>query len=133
MTATMIGVGEISVDGIVKPAVQVLRCRACAARTGPKEGLALLNGTQFSTANALAGLFEAEVLFQSALVTGASRPRRPRAPMRLSIRASICCAAIRGKWRWARLRGLMAGSAIRASHREGPACRTLTACAASRR
>ena len=38
---------------------------------GAKEGLALLNGTQFSTAYALAGLFEAEMLFQSALVTGA--------------------------------------------------------------
>ncbi len=31
---------------------------------GPKEGLALLNGTQFSTAYALAGLFEAETLFR---------------------------------------------------------------------
>ena len=40
-------------------------------RLGPKEGLALLNGTQFSTAYALAGLFEAEVVFQSAVVTGA--------------------------------------------------------------
>ena len=38
---------------------------------GPKEGLALLNGTQFSTANALAGLFEAENLYRTALVTGA--------------------------------------------------------------
>ena len=38
---------------------------------GPKEGLALLNGTQFSTACALAGLFEAESLFQTALITGA--------------------------------------------------------------
>ena len=38
---------------------------------GAKEGLALLNGTQFSTAYALAGLFEAETLFQPALVTGA--------------------------------------------------------------
>ncbi len=38
---------------------------------GPKEGLALLNGTQFSTAYALAGLFEAEVAFRAALVSGA--------------------------------------------------------------
>ena len=38
---------------------------------GAKEGLALLNGTQFSTAYALAALFEAEVLYQSALVAGA--------------------------------------------------------------
>src|SRR3546814_17715864 len=38
---------------------------------GPKEGLALLNGTQFSCSYALAGLFEAEALFRAALVTGA--------------------------------------------------------------
>ena len=38
---------------------------------GAKEGLALLNGTQFSTAYALAGLFEAETLLQAGLVTGA--------------------------------------------------------------
>ncbi len=38
---------------------------------GPKEGLALLNGTQFSTAYALAGLFEAERCSRAALVTGA--------------------------------------------------------------
>ena len=37
----------------------------------PKEGLALLNGTQFSTAYALVGLFKAETLFSSALATGA--------------------------------------------------------------
>jgi len=36
-----------------------------------KEGLALLNGTQCSTALALVGLFRAENLFRSALVTGA--------------------------------------------------------------
>src|SRR6185312_9973192 len=37
----------------------------------PKEGLALLNGTQFSTASALSGLFMAETVFRSALATGA--------------------------------------------------------------
>jgi histidine ammonia-lyase len=72
MTATMIGVGDIIVDGARLPATQALEQAGLAPiRLGPKEGLALLNGTQFSTANALAGLFEAELLFRSALVTGA--------------------------------------------------------------
>jgi histidine ammonia-lyase len=38
---------------------------------GAKEGLALLNGTQFSTAEALVTLFAIERVFQAALVTGA--------------------------------------------------------------
>ena len=38
---------------------------------GPKEGLALLNGTQFSTAEALSALFAIERVFQAALITGA--------------------------------------------------------------
>jgi histidine ammonia-lyase len=43
------------------PAVEALRMAGLAPlQLGPKEGLALLNGTQFSNANALAGLFEAE-------------------------------------------------------------------------
>jgi histidine ammonia-lyase len=72
MAATMIGVGDIIVDGARLPATQALEQAGLAPiRLGPKEGLALLNGTQFSTANALAGLFEAELLFRSALVTGA--------------------------------------------------------------
>ena len=64
MAAAMIGVGEIVVNCRTLPAADALR----GAGLEPvvlkaKEGLALLNGTQFSTANALAGLFEAETLF----------------------------------------------------------------------
>lgn len=72
MAAAMIGVGEIVANGVAMPAADALSGAGLAPLTlGPKEGLALLNGTQFSTAYALAGLFDAEVLFRSALVTGA--------------------------------------------------------------
>ena len=59
---------------------------------GAKEGLALLNGTQFSTAYALAGLFEAEVLSSRRWSPARFRPTPRGAPMRLSIRASMRCA-----------------------------------------
>lgn len=72
MTCAMIGVGSVhAVSGVV-PATDALHAAGLQPiQLGPKEGLALLNGTQFSTAYALAGLFEAEVALQSALVTGA--------------------------------------------------------------
>jgi histidine ammonia-lyase len=120
MTATMIGVGEIEVEGKVLPATQALAQAGLAPiELGPKEGLALLNGTQFSTANALAGLFEAEVLFQSALITGAlsteaakgtDAPFDPRIHRLRRHPGQIAVGEA--------LRTLMAGSAIRASHRE---------------
>ncbi|WP_421740105.1 histidine ammonia-lyase [Caulobacter sp.] len=118
MAAAMIGVGEIFVDGARLPAAQALAEAGLEPLVlGPKEGLALLNGTQFSTANALAGLFEAELLFQSALVTGAlsteaakgsDTPFDPRIHLLRRHAGQIETAAA--------LRTLMAGSAIRASH-----------------
>src|SRR3546814_16483859 len=72
MAAAMIGVGEVAWRGKTRPAAAALREAGLAPLTpGPKEGLALLNGTQFSCSYALAGLFEAEALFRAALVTGA--------------------------------------------------------------
>jgi histidine ammonia-lyase len=118
MAAAMIGVGEIIVGNEALPAGDALRRTGLAPlELGPKEGLALLNGTQFSTANALAGLFEAERLFQSALVTGAlsteaakgsDTPFDHRIHMLRGHRGQIEAADA--------LRTLMAGSAIRASH-----------------
>ncbi|WP_232495410.1 histidine ammonia-lyase [Novosphingobium kaempferiae] len=123
MAATMIGVGEIFVGNERLPAAEALRKAGLnATELGPKEGLALLNGTQFSTANALAGLFEAELLFQSALVTGAlsteaakgsDTPFDPRIHQLRRHRGQIEVADA--------LRGLMSGSAIRASHLENDA------------
>ncbi|MBS3928976.1 MAG: histidine ammonia-lyase [Sphingomonadales bacterium] len=118
MTAAMIGVGEIDFAGERLPAAEALAKAGLAPLVlGPKEGLALLNGTQFSTANALAGLFAAERLYQTALVTGAlsteaakgsDTPFDPRIHALRRHKGQIETAAA--------LRELMAGSAIRASH-----------------
>jgi histidine ammonia-lyase len=118
MACTMIGEGEAVFGGARMPAVDALGKAALEPVTlGPKEGLALLNGTQFSTAYALAGLFEAERLWRSALVAGAlsteaakgsDAPFDPRIHSLRRHRGQIEAAAC--------LRHLMAGSAIRASH-----------------
>jgi histidine ammonia-lyase len=118
MAATLIGVGEIVVGGIRKPAAQALaEANLTPLSLGPKEGLALLNGTQFSTACALAGLFEAETAFQAALVTGAlstDAAKGSDAPFDPRIHA---LRPHRGQRETAdALRALLAGSAIRASH-----------------
>ncbi|GGD38188.1 histidine ammonia-lyase [Croceicoccus pelagius] len=121
LATTMIGEGEIVLDGERLPAAEALERAGLAALTlGPKEGLALLNGTQFSCANALAGLFEAETLLQTALVTGAlsteaakgsDTPFDPRIHDLRGHAGQIETAAA--------LRKLMDGSNIRASHLKG--------------
>src|SRR5690606_23129327 len=121
MTAAMIGVGEVFYGGQRLPAGGGLAAAGLAPVTlGAKEGLALLNGTQFSTAYALAGLFEAELLFRSALVTGAlstdaakgsDAPFDPRIHQLRKHRGQIETAET--------LHRLMEGSAIRESHRIG--------------
>tara|TARA_R110000782_G_scaffold268689_1_gene365480 strand:- start:17715 stop:19247 length:1533 start_codon:yes stop_codon:yes gene_type:complete len=120
MAATMVGVGEIIVGGKTLPAAEALAGAGLVpVELGPKEGLALLNGTQFSTANALAGLFGTETLFQSALVTGALSTEAakgtdaPFDPRIHQLRRHAGQIAVGDA-----LRQLMAGSAIRASHRE---------------
>lgn len=121
MTAAMIGVGECFTPHGRFPAQVALVQHGLAPLTlGPKEGLALLNGTQFSTAYALAGLFEAETLFRSALVAGAlstdaargsDAPFDPRIHVLRKHKTQMQVADA--------LRDLMAGSAIRASHLTG--------------
>jgi histidine ammonia-lyase len=118
MAATMIGVGEIFVDGARLPAAEALaRAGLSPLRLGPKEGLALLNGTQFSTAYALAALFEAEVLFRSALVTGALSTEAAKGSDTPFDHRIHVLRRHTGQIEAAdALRALMAGSAIRASH-----------------
>jgi len=118
MAAAMIGEGEIFVDGARVPAAVALADVGLDPLVlGPKEGLALLNGTQFSTAYALAALFEAERLYRSALVTGilsteaakgSDTPFDPRIHALRGHRGQIETAEA--------LAALMTGSEIRASH-----------------
>ena len=120
LASVMIGVGEAFVGGERLSAADALaRAGLQPLQLGAKEGLALLNGTQFSTAYALAGLFEIEVVFQAALVTGAlsveaakgsDTPFDPRIHSIRGQRGQILTAAA--------LRALMEGSAIRESHRD---------------
>jgi len=118
LAAALIGVGEASWDGAVMPAMAALaKAGLEPLQLGPKEGLALLNGTQTSTALALAGLFEAERAFQAALVTGALATDAARGsdgpfdPRIHALRRHQGQVEVAGG-----LRALIAGSAIRASH-----------------
>jgi len=119
MTAAMIGVGEMWVNGDCLPAAVALSdAGLMPLELGPKEGLALLNGTQFSTAYALAGLFEAERLYRAALVTGILSTEAAKgsdAPFDHRIHA---LRGHKGQIETAEaLRRMMEGSPIRASHR----------------
>ena len=121
MAAAMIGVGEVFVGGARRPAAEALAAAGLSPLTlGPKEGLALLNGTQFSTAYALAGLFEAETLFRSALITGALSTEAAKGSDTPFDHRIHVLRRQPGQIEAAdALRALMAGSAIRASHLAG--------------
>ena len=72
MAATMMGYGEAEFEGQVMSGSKALSAAGLTpVDLGPKEGLALINGTQFSTAFALAGLFGAWRAAHAALITSA--------------------------------------------------------------
>ena len=118
LAAVMIGAGEAEFNGEIMPGDQALAAAGLVAiQLGPKEGLALINGTQFSTAFALAGLFRAWRGAQSALVTsalstdaimGSTAPLHPQIHHLRGHRGQIQAAET--------MRALLAGSEIRESH-----------------
>lgn len=121
MTAVLIGHGQAEYDGRIMPGAEALAAAGLApVPLGPKEGLAFINGTQFSTAYALAGLFQAWNSAQASVVISAMSTDAimgSTAPLQAEIHAlrghagQIEAAAM--------MRALLDGSAIRESHREG--------------
>ncbi|WP_170517128.1 histidine ammonia-lyase [Ruegeria atlantica] len=121
MTAVIIGAGEAEVSGTVLPGNEALKTAGLEPiQLGPKEGLAFINGTQFSTAFALAGLFEAWRAAQGALVVsalstdaimGSTAPLRPEIHTLRGHRGQTEAASA--------MRAVLDGSEIRESHREG--------------
>jgi histidine ammonia-lyase len=116
----LIGEGEVFYIGERMPAAQALeRAGIAPIELSAKEGLALINGTQVSTALALDALFGAERVFQAAMVSGAltlDAARGSDGPFDARIHAvrgqpgQIDCAAA--------YRALAVGSEIRRSHLE---------------
>ncbi|WP_171205087.1 histidine ammonia-lyase [Ruegeria sp. HKCCA0235A] len=121
MAAVMMGAGEAEFGGDVMPGDAALsKAGLHPIELGPKEGLALINGTQFSTAFALSGLFGAWQAAQSALVTsalttdaimGSTAPLQPEIHTLRGHRGQIEAGVT--------MRALLAGSVIRESHRDG--------------
>lgn len=121
MTASLMGYGEIRLKGETLPAADALkRAGLTPLALGAKEGLALINGTQVSTTLALTGLAAIARVFDAALVAGAlsvdalkgsDTPFDPRIQTLRGQPGQIKVAKI--------LLDLIAGSAIRESHRHG--------------
>ncbi len=121
MAATMIGAGEAMFQGTRMASAEALEKAGLTPITlGPKEGLALINGTQFSTACALVGLWgafrnAANSVLTCALSTDAIMGST--APLQDAIHT---LRGHKGQIEVARAqRALMEGSEIRESHREG--------------
>ncbi|MEM7319656.1 MAG: histidine ammonia-lyase [Pseudomonadota bacterium] len=120
MTAVVIGAGEAEFQGDILPGDQALaKAGLSPIELGPKEGLAFINGTQFSTAYALAGLFDiwhaaCNALVISALSTdaimGSTAPLQPEIHSLRGHRGQIEAAGA--------MRAILAKSEIRESHRD---------------
>ncbi|MCP4072685.1 MAG: histidine ammonia-lyase [Hyphomicrobiales bacterium] len=120
MAAVMIGEGEAEYNGRTMTGGEALHAADIKpVELAAKEGLALINGTQFSCACALAGLFYAWANAENCTVTaslstdaimGSTAPLQPEIHELRGHRGQIEVAA--------GMRALMAGSQIRESHRD---------------
>jgi histidine ammonia-lyase len=118
MAAVMMGHGEAEFEGEILPGAEALaKAKLKPIELCAKEGLALINGTQFSTAFALAGLFGAWQAAQASLITsalstdaimGSTAPLQPEIHALRGHAGQIAAANTMSK--------LLAGSEIRASH-----------------
>ena len=118
LALTLLGEGAVRCGGETLSAAEGLsRAGLEPIEFGPKEALAMLNGTQVSTALALDGLFAAETVFAAAVVAGAlsveatlgsAVPFDPRISAARGQAGQIDVAAVYG--------ALLEGSAIRDSH-----------------
>ena len=121
MTLALMGEGFMLIDGQAAPALPLLQAAGIAPLTlGAKEGLALINGTQTSTALALHALLSFEPVLEAALVIGAltidaargsDGPFDPRIHALRGQPGQIDVAQY--------YRRLLEGSAIRLSHLDG--------------
>ncbi|MEO9776657.1 histidine ammonia-lyase [Roseibium sp.] len=121
MAAVLIGEGEADIGGVRMPGGAALaQAGLTPVVLGPKEGLGLINGTQFSTACALTALFDAWRLAEATLVTASLSTDAimgSTAPLLAEIHA---LRGHRGQIEVARaMRAIMDGSEIRESHRDG--------------
>ena len=118
LISALMGFGRICVEGDAVPAAAALeRLGLEPLQLGPKEGLALINGTQASTALALDALFLGERVFAAAIAAGAlsvdalkgsAKPFDPRISELRGQLGQIKVAAA--------IRGLLEGSEILTSH-----------------
>ena len=121
MTLAIMGVGQVRVDGKLVDATDALKAAGIEPVVlAAKEGLALINGTQTSTALALHGLFMAERLLEAGIVSGAlslDAAKGSDSPFDARVHevrgqpGQIATASM--------YRQLVSGSAIRASHLVG--------------
>ncbi len=121
LIAALMGFGRIDVAGDVLGAAEALQKLGMKPlELGPKEGLALINGTQASTAIALDALFLAERVFAAGIAAGAlsvdalKGSIRPFDPRLSEVRGQPGQVRV-----VAALRDYLHGSAIVASHQAG--------------